>query len=108
MGAQLPACWPVGSKRLVQCQIVPWFDWTRLFGVGRRALLGGGLIPRKDIYLGGLLTSKFLFQISNYVTGFIHPPNDTFFMFDPQTGNFPFSATGYQLSFVLGMRKNVF
>ncbi len=86
----------------------PWNDWIRLFGVSGSALFGGGLIPRKNIHLGGLLTSKLLFQISNYVTGFIHPPNDTFFMFDPQTGHLPFSATGYQLSFVLGMRKNVF
>ena len=44
MGAQLPARSPGGSKRLVECQIVPWIDWKALWPVSCSAVLGGGLI----------------------------------------------------------------
>ena len=40
MGAQLPARWPGGSKRLVKCQMVPWIDWTALWSVSCSAWLG--------------------------------------------------------------------
>jgi len=43
MGAQLPARWPSGSERRVQCQIVPWIDWKELWPVSCSAWLGGVL-----------------------------------------------------------------
>jgi ribosomal protein S18 acetylase RimI-like enzyme len=41
MGAQLPARWPGGSKHRVECQMVPWIDWTALWPASCSALLGG-------------------------------------------------------------------
>jgi hypothetical protein len=39
MGAQLPARWPGGSKRLGESQIVPWNDWKALWPVSCSALI---------------------------------------------------------------------
>ena len=46
LGAQLPARWPGGSERPVQCQILSWIDWVALWPASCSALLAGGLIFR--------------------------------------------------------------
>ncbi len=38
------ARWPGGSKRQVECQILPWIDWKELWPLSCRALLGGKLV----------------------------------------------------------------
>ena len=58
MGAQLPARWPGGSKRRVQCQIVPWIDWTALWPVSCSSLLGGWFLEERPCQVERCYTSN--------------------------------------------------
>jgi hypothetical protein len=50
----------------------------------------------------------FGFQITDYVSGFIHPSDITIFTFDAQTRHLAFAAASNQLSIVGGVKHNFF
>ena len=61
LGAQLPARCPGGSKRPVQCQILPWIDWKVLWRVRlhQRKKLRSSIVDTPGS-IGGQVSCLFL------------------------------------------------